>query len=134
MSNRSCYYDDVDDPRNFAMWRGQVASSIRGRRGQAFLRELVGALDAMPEKRLIANTLRKDGEVCALGCVGAKRGLALETLDPYDYSTLAGKFGIAEPLVRELEFVNDDPWEYREVTPERRWQIVRGWAASQIKG
>jgi hypothetical protein len=49
---------------------------------------LVAALDAMPDKRLIAHELRKNGEVCALGSVGAARGLDLEALDPEDFSTL----------------------------------------------
>jgi hypothetical protein len=39
-------------------WRGAVASAIRGGRGQAFLREMLAAMDAMPVKRLVANELR----------------------------------------------------------------------------
>lgn len=52
--SRSGYSNDGE---NIAMWRGQVASAIRGKRGQAFLRELVEALDAMPEKRLTGTIL-----------------------------------------------------------------------------
>lgn len=65
--SRSGYCDDYDcDPLPLGRWRGQVASAIRGKRGQAFLRELVAALDAMPEKRLIANDLEQAGNVCAI--------------------------------------------------------------------
>ena len=45
--SRSGYSDDYE-PSNIAMWRGQVASAMRGKRGQAFLRELIEALDAFP--------------------------------------------------------------------------------------
>ena len=47
--SRSGYSDDIDDNWAHIMWRGRVASSIRGKRGQAMLRELLAALDAMPE-------------------------------------------------------------------------------------
>lgn len=51
--SRSGYTDDDDDPLATGRWRAQVRSAIRGKRGQAFLRELIAALDAMPEKALI---------------------------------------------------------------------------------
>lgn len=57
--SRSGYSDEEAEPGQFAMWRGQVASAIRGRRGQALLREMLAAMDAMPVKRLIANSLRE---------------------------------------------------------------------------
>jgi hypothetical protein len=83
--SRSGYNDDYDlDPWQGIRWRGAVASAIRGRRGQAFLRELLVALDALPEHKLIANELEKDGAVCALGAVGKARGLALAGLHPDD--------------------------------------------------
>ncbi len=131
--SRSGYSDDDDDPRAAAMWRGQVASTIRGKRGQAFLRELVDALDAMPAKRLIAKELRLDGQVCALGSVGARRGIDLETLDPEDYDTLASVFGVAHQLIQEIEYINDEASYWGWATPERRWQYVRNWAQRNLK-
>src|ERR1700738_4449660 len=106
MMSRSGYGEDYDDVRDVAMWRGQVASAIRGKRGQAFLHELATALDAMPQKQLIANDFRQDAPafippqfaaplVCALGSVGVRRGTDLQSLDPDDYDKLADTFGIA---------------------------------------
>jgi hypothetical protein len=45
--SRSGYSDDHSE-WDLIRWRGAVASAIRGKRGQAFLRELLVALDAMP--------------------------------------------------------------------------------------
>jgi hypothetical protein len=131
---RSGYVDDCDDQWAAIRWQGALASSIRGKRGQAFFRELIDALDAMPVKRLIPNDLRKDGEVCALGAVGAKRGMNLESLDPHEAEVLSGEFGIAEPLVREIEYRNDEggPWD-RPETPEERWTRMRAWAVNKLK-
>lgn len=130
--SRCGYTEDCDDLWQHIMWRGRVTSAIRGKRGQAFLKELVEALDAMPEKRLIKDELRTTEGVCALGCVGAKRGMDLEKLEPENTEALVAAFGIADAMVREIEWQNDENWYGRE-TPEIRWQRVRDWAASQIK-
>src|ERR1019366_9114062 len=98
---------------------------------QAFLKELVEALDAMPDKRLIAEELQQGGEVCALGSVGAKRGIDMANLDPEDYDTLSGVFDIAAPLVQEIEYMNDESgWA---PTPEKRWELMRAWALQNIR-
>lgn len=47
----------VDDCENLELYRATVERSIKGKRGQAFLRELAAAMDAMPEKVLIAEEL-----------------------------------------------------------------------------
>jgi hypothetical protein len=128
--SRSGYSDDIDDNWNLIRWRGQVASAIRGKRGQAFLRELVAALDALPEKRLIANNLEHAGNVCAIGSVGLVRGVDMSALDPHDSDAISGVFGIAHQLVREIEFMNDEQY-YK--TPEERWSEMRAWAVQNIR-
>lgn len=131
--SRSGYTDD-DDSGMLAMWRGQVASAIRGKRGQGLLRDLLAALDVMPEKRLIAHDLIKDGEVCAIGSLGVQRGIELEALDPEDYDRVAETFGVAHQLVQEIEYMNDERWFGRgEEPPEHRWQRMRDWVAAQIR-
>lgn len=131
--SRSGYSDDCDNDWSLIMWRGAVTSAIRGRRGQALLRELLETLDAMSAKRLITDALVADGEVCALGSVGLKRDLPMAGVDPDDYVAVANLFAVAPALVQEIEFVNDDAWFSHRETPEQRWVRVRAWVAGQIK-
>lgn len=130
--SRSGYTEDCDhEDGRHAMYRGQVASATRGKRGQALLRDLMVALDEMPVKSLISGALRAEGEVCALGCLGAKRGFDLEAIDPEDYDYIAQAFGVAHQLVREIEFMNDDAAAWSG-SGEERWRFMRQWVESQI--
>jgi hypothetical protein len=82
--SRSGYGDDAE-PLEFGRWRGQVASAIRGRRGQKFFHDLIAALDAMPVKRLVTSTLKDEGrEVCALGALCDYREVAVEPTEDED--------------------------------------------------
>ena len=128
-------YNDCDDGDGAewgqVMWRGAVASAMRGKRGQAFLREMVEALDAMPEKRLLAHVIKEECGVCAIGSVGVRRGLDMTKLDPEDPRPIAEAFGIAASLVQEIEWLNDECGWIHE-TPEARWQRMRIWVESAI--
>jgi hypothetical protein len=118
------------------MWRGRVASAMRGRRGQKLLREALTALDEMPVKRLIAEELVNDeGEVCLLGACGPKYGVAdLDKIDPEDHDTLAARFDVAPCLIQEIEYENDEAGPYgRQETPEERYERVRKWLVRKIK-
>lgn len=136
--SRSGYIDGWDMDSEWAMicWRGAVMSAIRGRRGQAFLKEMLAALDALPEKRLIAHDLEKDGEVCAIGSVGKARGIDMKAIDPEEYLQVADAFGIAQALAREIEYENDEmgrPLDYRlQETPEHRYERMRKWVERNI--
>ncbi len=134
--SRSGYTDDYDNDWSLICWRGQVASAIRGKRGQAFLRDLIEALDAMPEKKLIADNLVSDGGVCAIGAVAVKRGIgpdvaALDTEDDNHRYSLARMFNIAHQLVSEIEWMNDDAGWHD--TSEQRWSRMRRWAQSNLR-
>ena len=130
--SRSGYCDEYDDQWRHIMWRGTVASSIRGKRGQDLLRRMLSALDAMEPKELISHDLvRPDGACCALGALAKSEGRDVSTLDPEDYMTVAGAFNVASPLIREIVYMNDDGWF--EDTPAARWTRMRAWVASQIK-
>ena len=118
------------------LYRASVDRALAGRRGQAFLKELLAAYDAMPEKKLIAESLKiEDGAVCSLGAVAVVRGLDTEPLEHHfedeNYGVLAKSFGIAEGMLREIVYMNDEHGRYNE-TPERRFERMRAWVVSQI--
>lgn len=131
--SRSNYYCDFDfEPWEMIRWRGAVSAAVRGRRGQAFLREMLAALDALPEKRLIpGNLVDKDGEVCALGAVGRARGVDLSAVDPEDPIAVGRFFGIAQAMAAEIEFENDEAWGPQ--TPEKRFERIRNWVVANLK-
>ena len=140
---RADYHDDYDDPWSLVMWRGAVASAIRGKRGQAMLVALRDALDAMPDKRLIADDYAdEDGEVCALECYAKSRGRTLSDLDPIDeeHETVAARCGIATAMAREIQYENDEcgighyvAGKYVAETAEERWKRMRRWVDRQIR-
>lgn len=130
--SRSGYSDDLDQP-DLAMWRGRVASAIRGKRGQRMLRELRDALDAMPEKRLVARALEKDGQVCTLGALTRSKGLSFPEpdFDTEFNGPLASALDVAECLIQEIEWENDEVVD--DASPEHRWKRMRSWVETQIK-
>lgn len=161
--SRSGYTDDFEDMWGHIRWRGAVSSALGGARGQAALREVLAALDAMPEKELIGESLvTADGEFCTLGVLGAKRGLDMSKVDPEDYDAVAKLFGLAPAMVREIVFENDEQidndrdvyveicgpmrphypdWgrherHYYEPDPQagkKRWVHMRQWIVEHIK-
>lgn len=146
--SRSGYSDDIDDNWAWIRWRGYVASAIRGNRGQAFLHEMLAAMDALPEKKLITNDLETpEGAVCAIGSVGRARGIDMSELDPEDYEKVASTFGINAKLAQEIVYLNDEAfsghdyvensttgkYDWIPITPEKRFEKMRAWIASQIR-
>ena len=124
--SRSGYSDDCDDNLAAGRWKGALRRAMRGQRGQTFLRELLAALDALPQKRLVANVLQeaewdatgenlvpvKDGDVCAFGAVGRARGIEMparfEDEDDEWTATEDVKrlFGTTDTLSREIMYPN----------------------------
>ncbi len=142
--SRSGYVDDCDG-WDLIRWRGAVKSAIRGKRGQALLRELADAMDAMPVKELVAHEFQVDGSFCALGVVGAKRGIPeneMQDLVDCESHEVAQTFDIAHALAAEIMHINDnsgDYWNRNKQTSEsvrldheKRWCDVRAWVANQI--
>ena len=131
--SRSGYSDDWDGEHwEIALCQGKVARAFKGKRGQAFLKDMLAALDALPEKRLIANELETvDGAVCAIGSVGKARGVDMSKLDPEDPWGVADAFNIAPSMAREIVYVNDEEGSYNE-TPEQRFDRIRRWILQEI--
>lgn len=132
--SRHGYSDDCDG-WTLIRWRGAVKSAIRGKRGQAFLREMADALDAMSEKCLIERALiDEEGSVCAIGSVCKKRGLDVSVVDPEESDDVAKLVGISEALARELAYENDEgSCVWHGESPEQRWTRMRGWVARHLK-
>lgn len=134
--SRSGYTEDYDwDHWAMIRWRGAVTSALRGKKGQAFLRELRDALDALPAPRLIQGQLQSpEGDVCALGAVARCRNLDTAGVDPEDNTEGVGRlFGIPRALAAEIEFINDDDFGYRAETPEQCFARVRRWVEANIR-
>ena len=159
MSRSGLHEDDGDDPLAYGRWRAAVRSAMQGKRGQAFLREALAVLDAMPNKQLIREHLVFDGSqpvwsgsevivgadelvdrngvvmpigsVCLLGAVGQARGMNMSELDPEEMEQVAPACGLANAMAREIVYWNDEGGDRGE-TPEQRWQRMRRWIENQI--
>lgn len=138
--SRSGYVDDYDEnfPNALAFYRSSVDGALMGKRGQKFLRDLITALDAMPEKKLASDALEyPDGSVCAIGAVGRMRGIDMSRLDVHDADLIGKVFGIAPCMAKEIVFENDehDSWTFRAEpeTDEQRWDRMRAWATGNLR-
>ena len=129
--SRSGYTDDCSG-WDLIRWRGAVASAIRGQRGQAFLREMLAVLDAMPKKELIRWDLVTQDGCCALGAVVLARNLDAGQLDPYDREGIAGALHVAPAMVAEISYENDEGTWHAE-TSAQRFTRVREWIVSQLE-
>lgn len=129
--SRSGYGEDYES-WSLIRWRGQVASAIRGKRGQRLLLDLYRALDAMPVKELIKEELvAVDGSgVCALGALGKARGLDMKDVDVEDSEKIASMFDVADQLAREIVYMNDETY-YCEA-PAERYARMKNWVLAQI--
>lgn len=124
-------YTEYCEGWDLIRWRGAVASALRGKRGQAFLREAVAALDALPVAELITNDLAAEGAFCTLGAVGRARSLAMSSVDPEDHHSVAGLFAIPHALACEIMWENDEGgWNE---TPHARWERMRRWIVRNLR-
>jgi hypothetical protein len=130
--SRSGYTYDADQ-WEYIMYRGAVASSIRGKRGQDFLKELLAALDAMEVKELISGELEVQGQFCMLGVIGKARSIDMSNIDPEASEVVSREFNIADSLAREIVYMNDEgSFGSGEETYGQRWIRSRAWVAKQI--
>ena len=131
--NRSGYTDDNEE-NTWGLWRGAVISALRGKRGRAFLEDLIKALDVLPAHRLIVEELQAGGEVCAIGSVGLMRGIDMSKMEPYAHEEIGKALNIPPCLVQEIEYLNDEGDGYYSTrTPEERWVRMRAWAVRKLE-
>lgn len=126
--NRSGYSEDCEF---LELYRANVERAIRGKRGQAFLRELAAALDLMPEKALIYGELVNESGACgAIGAVCKARGTTID-VDEYCPASVGDLVGVSAALAAEIEFINDCGGRFSE-TPAQRWLRMRRWVEDQL--
>ncbi len=127
--SRSGYSEDCD---NLDLYRGTVERSIAGKRGQAFLRKLKEALEALPEKRLEESVLVSPSGCCAMGAVALHQGIDVSHVDPEDRDAVALVFNISPSVASEIAFENDGGFEGRHETPENRYSYMLTWARRKL--
>lgn len=129
--SRSGYSDD-SDYKLLNLYRGSVDRAIGGKRGQVFLHNLGMAMDAMPEKRLIAGDLvTESGETCAIGVICKARGLDVSRVDVENNTAVGKLVNIAESMAAEIAFENDE--RMANESPEQRWIRMRKWVDENSK-
>lgn len=139
--SRSGFYemDDWDQESILAMGRnaGRIASATRGRRGQAFLKTALKALDQMEDKRLAGNTfgVGDDGCMCLMTSIATETGhgsvlsVGRDSDDDEICADMAAEFDVSEVLVRDLVWDND---ANAPRDPAKRWQWMRDRIESKI--
>ena len=127
--SRSGYSEDCE---GLNLWRGAVRSAINGKRGQAFLKELAAAMDAMPKKELIREELinYESGACCTIGVVCKSRGIQTDKIDAHDPTSVGKAVGIAMAMAAEIEYLNDEYGEHQ--TPQERWVRMRKWVGENL--
>lgn len=157
------YSDEEDYPGQFGLWQGNCQRSLKGKAGQAALRELEAALLALPDKRLIAHkVIDAEGDVCAIGALAKYKGRNLLT-EPnvYEHGEFDGDDemeeigmelgmprlvawkvvakndieidGRYETLPGPARWYGDQPQVYVPVTPEQRYEKMLAWVRSQLR-
>lgn len=159
---RISYSEDEDRPGQFALWQANCRRSLKGKAGQAALRDLEAALLALPDKRLIADrVIDAEGDVCAIGALAKYKGRDL-LAEPNLYED--GEFdgdGEMEEIGMELgmprlvawkvvcrndveidghyerlpgpaRWYGDYPQVYVPITPEARYEKMLAWVRAQL--
>lgn len=129
--------EDEERPGQFELWQANCRRSLHGRKGQHALRQLRDELLSMTGKRLIADDLAANGEVCAVGALMRANGVPqseLEELDDTDDTDriAAKRCGIPPLVAWKLVELNDIELELRDFTPEQRYERVLAWAQQHI--
>jgi len=151
---RLTFNEDEDFNNQSLLWEANQERCIRGRKGQAALRELEAALLALPEKRLITDELENArGDVCAIGALvrfkgkenpmigdsfgGAEDNLTINA-DEIERATidLAQELGVPRLVALAVVRENDEDHYYypATITPEQRYERMLKWVQQALSG
>lgn len=123
---------DHDGPNTYPM---HLRNQTRSKKGQLFLREMLHTLDAMPDKKLIAGAIAKDGCTCGLGAVilarrvaaGEDRDAVLAELAAINVDTTSDEFD-GEDMDEWAERVMDVPrylaYNLADINDDRKWELA----------
>jgi len=124
-------YEEIDG-RELNLYKGRVARTIKGKRGQCFLKELAEAMDVMPVKELIKEELINEyGDCCAIGVVCKHRGMNVKNIDYDDPYSVGKAVNVSTTMAAEIEFMNDE-WGSGQETHAQRWSRMRKWVDIKI--
>jgi hypothetical protein len=118
------------------LWNQRLSATLYSKRGKERLREFASILDAMPEKKLIANTLEREGQVCFVGAICRAKGVEMpkprydDDCDIYDTAESGQRAGIPWTLAWTMGSLNDNQWG--RLSPEERWLAARRWIDEQL--
>jgi len=135
------------------LYWANLVRQTKSQRGQAFLRELLVALEALPDKKLIENAIVQDGCSCSLGALAVHRRVAAgenrdavlaelaainvdiddsawdgEEILPWATHALAAPFYLAD----QIASINDDEGGNDETRSTARYDRMVKWLQSQI--
>ena len=134
---RISWTNEEDRPGQFELHAANVRRSLKGRKGQAALRELEAALLALPVKRLIDGAVEHDGDVCAIGALARAKGVDVEPEDEWsdpedtDMVPIGEECGMPRLVAWEVVCQNDLHMEW--LTPEQRYDSMLRWVRKQLE-
>lgn len=146
-------FSGIDDENGIGpgLWAYHLRRAVASKRGQAFLRGLLAALDAVPGHRLIAGSIKAEGSnVCALGAYAAWREMDARGITwrgavrelPYGggdrgWATtcklVRDRYDVAWTLAWEIAEFNDENAAQATDDPVDRWRDVRDYVAGLIR-
>lgn len=115
--------------RPLPAFKASISRAVNSTGGQAMLKNLLSALDAMPYPRLIGGVFEFDCDYCAIGALGKAAGLNVAKFSTEKLPELAATFGCPLVLIDVIMKTND---EGRRELPAQKWSRMRDWTAHQI--
>ena len=100
---------EIENEGTLNLLEANLMRSIKGKKGQEFLKKLLAALDAMEVNELHTDALKNEsGGFCALGCYANHFKLKTDDIYPDDALAISKSFGISQMLAMKIMWENDE--------------------------